>query len=93
MNDKFEDFHKQNKKAEEHLKRLNDQKSRTFFFNKNGKSPIPSTPKPIHNRRNINLERESQIEKDNANLLSKLEEIKKKGTNHVVGSVSLNFAA
>ena len=52
MNDKFEDFHKQNKKAEEHLKRLNDQKSRTFFFNKNGKCPNPPTQKSIHNRLN-----------------------------------------
>ena len=60
MTDKFEDFHKSNKKCEEHLKRLNDQKSRTFFFN--------------------NKERESQIEKDNLNLLAKLETIKKKGT-------------
>lgn len=68
MNDKFEDFHKQNKRAEEHMKRLNDQKSRTFFFNKN--------------------ERESQIEKDNANLLNKLEVIKKKGT-HNAGLTSI----
>ena len=37
MNDKFEDFHKGNKEAEDNLKRLNDQKSRTFFFNKNCK--------------------------------------------------------
>mmetsp|Transcript_23403 Transcript_23403/g.31356 ORF Transcript_23403/g.31356 Transcript_23403/m.31356 type:complete len:91 (+) Transcript_23403:69-341(+) len=59
MNDKFEDFHKGNKQAEEHLKRANDAKSRTFYFNQN--------------------ERQSQIEKDNLNLLSKLEEIKKKG--------------
>jgi len=32
MNDKFEEFHRSNKKTEENLKRLNDQKSRTFFF-------------------------------------------------------------
>lgn len=37
MNDKFEDFHKGNQQAEENLKRLNDQKARTFFFNKNCK--------------------------------------------------------
>ena len=37
MNDKFEEFHKGNKQAEENLKRLNDQKTRSFFFNKNCK--------------------------------------------------------
>ena len=37
MNDKFEEFHKGNRQAEENLKRVNDQKSRTFFFNKNCK--------------------------------------------------------
>lgn len=35
MNDKFEDFHNGNKRAEDNLKRLNDQKTRAFFFNKN----------------------------------------------------------
>ena len=43
MNDKFEDFHKGNKQAEDNLKRLNDQKSRTFFFNKNRKLEIVLT--------------------------------------------------
>ena len=37
MNDKFEEFHRGNRQAEENLKRVNDQKSRTFFFNKNCK--------------------------------------------------------
>ena len=37
MNDKFEEFHKGNRQAEENLKRVNDQKARTFFFNKNCK--------------------------------------------------------
>lgn len=60
MNDKFEEFHNGNKRAEDNLKRLNDQKTRTFFFNKN--------------------QRDSQIEKDNLNLLAKLETIKKNGT-------------
>ena len=42
MNDKFEEFHNGNRKAEETLKRLNDQKQKSFFFNKNGKSRIPA---------------------------------------------------
>ena len=54
-------FHDGNKKTEEELARLNDQKRKTFAFNKN--------------------ERDNQIEKDNMNLLVKLEDIKKKGTN------------
>lgn len=33
MSDKFEDFHKGNRSAEERLKRANDAKLRTFFFN------------------------------------------------------------
>jgi len=33
MNDKFEDFHKGNKDAEDRLKKANDAKMRTFFFN------------------------------------------------------------
>ena len=37
MNDRLETFHKSHQMAEEQLKRSNDQKSRTFFFNKNGK--------------------------------------------------------
>ena len=40
---------------------MNDQKRRTFAFNKS--------------------ERDNAIEKDNLNLLEKLDEIKKKGTN------------
>jgi len=47
MNDKFEEFHKNNKRAEENLKRINDQKSRTYFFQKNGKSarrPLADPP-------------------------------------------------
>ena len=54
-------FRENNKKTEDQLKRLNEQKRRAFLFNKS--------------------ERDNQIEKDNLNLLVKLEEIKKKGTN------------
>ena len=61
MRNKAKAFHDGNRKTEETLQRLNDQKRRTFAFNKN--------------------ERDNQIEKDNMNLLVKLEEIKNKGTN------------
>lgn len=37
MNDKLEEFHKGHRVAEENLKKANDAKSRTFFFNQNGK--------------------------------------------------------
>ena len=33
MNDKLEEFHKGHRVAEENLKKANDAKSRTFFFN------------------------------------------------------------
>ena len=61
MRNKAKDFHDGNKRTEDQMRRLNDQKRRTFTFNKN--------------------ERDNQIDKDNMNLLNKLEVIKKKGTN------------
>ena len=54
-------FHNSNRKVEEQMRRMNDQKRRTFAFNKS--------------------ERDNAIEKDNLNLLEKLDDIKKKGTN------------
>ena len=81
MNDKFEDFHKGNRTAEERLKRANDAKLRTFMFNQNGKWYETS-----NKMANFVSERQNQIEKDNLNLLAKLEVIKKKGTQPAVSN-------
>ena len=80
MNDKFEDFHNGHKQAEEHLKRANDMKARTFFFNKNGKrnETIHLLCELIAQSILALSERQNQIEKDNLHLLTKLEEIKAK---------------
>ena len=88
MNDKFEDFHKGNRTVEERLKRANEAKLRTFMFNQNGKYNESALIMSYF----FVAERQNQIEKDNLNLLAKLEVIKKKGTQPAVSQInSMNF--
>ena len=74
-----ESFHKGHRVIEDQMLKRNEQMHRTAIFNKSGKfsrlcNRYPSTLSLVI------LERETRIEKDNLNLLQKLEDIKRKGT-------------